>query len=136
MKRTLILLTVVALCPAAASADSLSITDLAFGTGIENRAVTGVDTVFTLDQGRVYCWTVVTGAGAGDTVLHTWYLGDRQVQQIALAVRGARWRTHSYKTLDSDMAGTWRVEVTDRSGRKLADGAITVSEPEAVPDSP
>ena len=129
MKRVLLLVAAVALWPAAVSADSLSITDLAFGTGIEDRAVIGVDTAFTVNQGRVYCWTVVSDAGEADTIYHTWFLGEREVQSIALGVRGARWRTHSYKTLGQGMAGTWRVEVTDRSGRMLAEGAITVTDP-------
>ena len=129
MKRALFLLAAVTLCPAAASADSLSVTDMAFGTGIESRAVVGVDTAFTIDQGRVYCWTVVTGAGAGDTIYHTWYKGESLVQKVALGVRGARWRTYSYKTLGEGLAGAWRVEVTDRGDRMLAEGTITVADP-------
>jgi hypothetical protein len=110
-----------------AQADSLTITDIAFGTGIENHAITGVDTVFNVDVGRVYCWTVTTGAGAGDSVFHTWILGERAVQRVPLRVEGARYRTHTFKTMSKAMAGRWTVEVTDRNGTMLAKGSVVVT---------
>ena len=88
MLRVLLITIVVISVPLCAFADSLSVTNLAFGTGIENRAITGVDTVFTVDQGRLYCWTVVETAGAGDTIYHLWSHNGRAVQKISLAVRG------------------------------------------------
>lgn len=110
----------------AAHADSLSVANIAFGTGIENHALTGVDTSFSLSIGRLYCWTWVADAGAGDTIFHTWIIKDYESQRIALPVKGWRYRTHSFKTLNEKSAGTWTVKVTDTSGRLLAVDSVTV----------
>jgi hypothetical protein len=123
-------LTFVALLLLAASsahADSLTVTDMAFGTGIENHAITGVDNAFTVDVGRVYCWTVTVGAGEGDTIFHTWILGDHAVQRVPLRVEGARYRTYTFKTMSKAMVGTWTVEVTDRNGTMLAKDSVVVA---------
>jgi hypothetical protein len=110
-----------------AQADSLTVTDMAFGTGIENHAITGVDTSFSADVGRVYCWTVTTGAGDGDTIFHTWILRDYAVQRVPLRVEGARYRTYTFKTMSEAMTGTWTVEVTDRNGIMLARDSVVVT---------
>ena len=126
MKRAL-LFTLITLAATSAHADSLSVSDMAFGTGIESRHITGVDTAFSVDAGRIYCWTVITNAAAGDTIYHTWTLGDRAVQRIPLWVEGRRYRTHTYKSLSKAMAGTWTVEVTDRDGNMLAKESVVVT---------
>ena len=111
---------------AAAHADSLSVTNIAFGTGIENHALIGVDTSFSAAIGRLYCWTLVADAGAGDTIYHTWTIRGYVAQRVALPVRGYRFRTHSFKTLGEKLSGIWKVEVTDRNGRLLAADSVTV----------
>lgn len=110
----------------AAHADSLSVTNIAFGTGIENHALTGVDTSFSIAIGKLYCWTLVADAGAGDTVFHTWIIKGYAAQRVPLLVNGYRYRTHSFKTLGEKMAGRWIVQVTDKNGRLLAEDSVTV----------
>ena len=41
-----------------AHADSLHVIKMAFGTGVENHTITGVDTSFSTDVGRLYFWSV------------------------------------------------------------------------------
>jgi len=125
--KTFITLAAICTLAATAAAEPLSIGNIAFGTGIENHAVTGVDTTFTLDAGRIYCWTVVQNAGAADTTYHTWTLDGAFIQKVPLAVRGARYRTNSYKTLLESNTGTWTVEVTDQQGNRLAIDSVTVT---------
>ena len=126
MKRISLVLCMVLAWSAAASADSLKVTEIAFGTGIENHAVTGVDTSFSMDAGRLYCWCVVRNAGEGDTLFHVWTLNGTEVQRVALPVKGGRYRTNSFKTLFEGMAGNWEVEAIDRAGNVLATDSVTV----------
>jgi hypothetical protein len=126
MLRIVITTGLLALAPTLVLADSLAVTGMVFGTGIEDHVVTGVDTVFRVDQGRIYCWTSVSGGGTGDTVFHAWSRDGKVVQRIPLHVEGRRYRTYSYKSLSPDLAGVWQVRVTDREGRRLAEDSVVV----------
>ena len=109
-----------------AHADSLSVTNTAFGTGIEDHTITGVDTTFSRSVGRLYFWALIADAGAGDTVYHCWIIRNWVAQRIAIPVQGKRFRTHSVKTLDEQMTGRWIVKVEDRHGRVLSADSVTV----------
>jgi hypothetical protein len=124
--KSAVMLALVLVLAGAAHADSLSVTNIAFGTGIENHALTGVDTSFTLGIGKLFCWTLVADAGAGDTIFHTWIIRGYTAQRVPLPVNGYRYRTHSFKTLGEKMTGTWVVQVTDRNGRLLATDSVTI----------
>lgn len=125
MKKAILVVWVLALATVA-QADSLSVTNIAFGTGIENHALTGVDTTFSKSIGRLYCWTLVADAGAGDTIYHTWSIRGYISQRVPLPVKGYRYRTHSFKTLGEKTTGRWKVEVTDSNGRILAADSVYV----------
>lgn len=124
---TLILtLALISILPRPAHADSLSVTNTAFGTGIENHTVIGVDTSFSQSVGRLYFWALVAHATPGDTVYHVWTLRGWTSQRIGIAVQGTLFRTHTVKTLGDKMAGRWAVQVEDKSGHVLAADSVTV----------
>jgi hypothetical protein len=126
MFRLILVACLLALWPTLILADSLAVSDIAFGTGIQDKAVTGVDTVFDVTQERIYCWNVVRHAAANDTIYHTWYLDGKEIQKVPLPVEGFRYRTHSYKSLWGKLSGEWTVEVTDRAGNLLAKESVEV----------
>jgi hypothetical protein len=119
-------LTLLTCLPRAAHADSLSVTNTAFGVGIEDHAVTGVDTSFSQTVGRLYFWALVANAHPGDTVYHVWSIRGWTSQRICIPVQGYRFRTHSVKTLGEKMAGRWSVHVEDKQGHLLAADSVTV----------
>lgn len=66
---------------------------------------------------------------AGDTTVeHRWYRNDRLTQAVTLRVRAtdSGYRTYSRTTAGADRAGTWRVEVRDRTGAVLAEKTFVV----------
>ena len=126
MFRLILTVCLLAFWPTLLLADSLTVSDIAFGTGIQDKAVTGVDTVFDVTQDRIYCWNVVRHAAANDTIYHTWFLNDKEIQKVPLPVQGFRYRTHSYKSLWGNLSGVWTVEVTDLAGNLLAKESIEV----------
>lgn len=109
-----------------AHADSLSVTNTAFGTGIENHTVTGVDTSFSQGVGRLYFWALVSNATPGDTIYHVWTIRNWTSQRIGIPVNGSGFRTHSVKTLSNKMVGRWTVQVEDKSGHVLSTDSVTV----------
>jgi hypothetical protein len=119
-------LMLLSLAAAPVQADSLSVTNTAFGTGIENHMVTGVDTAFTQSIGRLYFWALVANAEPGDTVYHTWSIRGWVSQRIAVPVQGYLFRTHTFKTLGDKMTGRWAVHVEDNHGQLLAADTVTV----------
>lgn len=119
-------LTFLIVAAAPAHADSLSVSNTAFGTGIENHMVTGVDSAFSQSIGRLYFWALIANAAPGDTVFHSWSIRGWVSQRIAVPVQGHLFRTHSFKTLGEKMTGRWAVHVEDQEGRMLAADTVTV----------
>jgi hypothetical protein len=126
MFRVILVACLLACWPTLLLADSLTVSDMAFGTGIQDKAVTGVDTVFDVTVERIYCWNVVRHAAANDTIYHTWYLNGNEIQKVPLPVKGFRYRTHSFKSLWGSLSGVWTVKVTDLAGNLLAEESVDV----------
>ena len=128
MKRATLILTLALISSTQqpAYADSLSVINSAFGTGIENHTVIGVDTSFSQSVGKLYFWALIGDAKPGDTVYHVWSIRGWTSQRIRIPVQGYRFRTHSVKTLGDKMAGRWAVHVEDKEGRVLAADSVTV----------
>lgn len=126
MRRLAIATLVIAALPTLAHADSTRVVKMAFGTGIDNHTITGVDTTFPADCGRLYFWTVTAGPMEADTIFHTWFRNGYQIQRTAIEVRGSFYRAHTFKTINARLAGSWEVTVSDRTGRLLAADSTTV----------
>lgn len=99
----------------------LTVDQMVFCTGVEDREPVGADTAFTDTVGQVYCFTTISGAEDETTVSHVWYLNDEEKASVDLAVKGKTWRTWSSKRIPKEWDGTWKVEV------KSADGSVLMS---------
>lgn len=86
---------------------------------VENREPVGVAETFPADVGKVYCYTKVVGAAAGETITHVWYHGDRKMAEVTLSIGGPSWRTYSSKRILPSWTGRWRVEIVDSSGNVI-----------------
>lgn len=92
----------------------LRILDAGFGSGVEDRRLTGRSQVFPPGS-RVYFWMEVDGARPGQVLRHIWIYQGREMQEIALTLKAERWPTWSYKTFFPEQRGAWLLELRDES---------------------
>ena len=95
-----------------------------FCTGIAEREPLDDLTTLAAPAEKVFFFTELIGM-AGKTVTHKWSLDGQAMGEVAISVGADRWRCYSTKTLASTMAGTWKVEVVDDAGNKLAEKTLT-----------
>jgi hypothetical protein len=74
---------------------------------------------FTVDVGKLYCFTKIMGAESPTHVTHVWYFDGTERARVELAVNGASWRTFSSKIIQPHELGAWRVDVLDADGNVL-----------------
>jgi hypothetical protein len=101
--------------------------EVVFAQSVDEKQPAGVDTVFASDAGRVYCWTLVTGATDSTRITHRWFYGDTEMASVDLDIGSSRWRTWSFKTIMPEWTGRWSVSVNDSGGRTLATSRFRVS---------
>ena len=99
------------------------VAEIFLGSGVENREAIGVDTIFSADAGKIYCWTKITGATTETQISHNWYYQDEEVIKIEMPVKSSSYRCWSIKTIYPEMTGSWKVEIEDAEGEII--GAIS-----------
>lgn len=114
------------ICLNAQEKSNLVVNEILLGTGLENREVTGVDTTFSADVGKIYCWTKITGATSETQIAHHWYFDEKEVAEIVISVKYPSYRCWSIKTIYPEMKGNWKVEVKDSEGKTLGLISFTV----------
>jgi hypothetical protein len=103
----------------AGAAMALEVSDAVITTAIvEREPVDSVD-VFPVQNGKLYCFTRITGADEPTYVYHLWYREGQLMSRVELAVNTSSWRTWSAKNLLEDWPGKWRVEIQDVAGKVL-----------------
>jgi len=98
-----------------------------FTSTVENREPIDALTQTSTDLQKLFFFTEFMGL-AGQTLIHRWFYFDEIVAEIPFDVKGPRWRVHSYKSLSSDLSGTWSVEVVTPEGFSLGKYFITVEQ--------
>lgn len=93
-----------------AGASKAAAAELAVGTAVAERQLTGMAESFPASVGTLYCYMKISNA-AGAQVEHVWYKGDTEMSRVKLNVTGSPWRTWSTKKLGADAAGDWRCDV-------------------------
>src|SRR3954469_21411276 len=93
--------------------------ELAVGKTIDKNMPVDTAASFPADVGSVVAWSRITGAEAGTKITHEWIHGA-DTSKVELTVNGSPWRTYSRKTIGSEGAGDWTVQVLDASGKVLA----------------
>lgn len=64
----------------------------------------------------------------GNNIRVNWYFNNQLDSQLRLQVHNNNWRTHASKQLDRERIGSWRVELIDGSGNRLATRDFTVTQ--------
>jgi hypothetical protein len=107
---------------------ALSVDQMDFCTAVEEREPVGVDTVFSADVERIFCFTKISGVEEATTVSHVWYHGDKEMARLELSVKADGWRTWSSKRIVPEWTGSWRVEVLSETGDLLLSKSFIVQE--------
>jgi hypothetical protein len=84
--------------------------ELAVGTAVAERQLTGMAESFPASTSTLYCYMKITNA-ADALVEHVWYKGETEMSRVKLNVTGSPWRTWSTKKLGAEAAGDWRCDV-------------------------
>ena len=93
-----------------AGAPKAAAAELAVGTAVAERQLTGMAEAFPASTGTLYCYMKISNA-ANAQVEHVWFKGDTEMSRVKLNVTGSPWRTWSSKKLGADAAGDWRCDV-------------------------
>lgn len=101
------------------AASSLTVEDVAVGTGVVDRVLSGSSDKFSAEVGDLVCFTRVMGAAEGDSIKHRWYRGGKLMADISLDVKPGRWRTWSEKSIPVGATGEWKVEIVGPDGLVL-----------------
>jgi len=110
---------------ATAEGGDFSVLDAKVGTGIDNLMPVGESSSFKTDVGKVWFWTKVSGT-EGQEITHAWYKGEEKMSEVKLPMKFGTMRTWSYKSIPTDGAGDWRVDVVSPSGTVLKSVAFKV----------
>ncbi len=95
----------------ASSASVLEVLEIAIAKGIQDREAIEVADTFTVDVGKLYCWTKIAGGVDGNSVVHRWKKDGEVIAEITLNVNASPWRTFSSKAIMPEWTGNWVVEV-------------------------
>lgn len=112
--------------PAAeAPAPAIKVEKIVTAAGIEKKEPVNEASVFDKDTVKVYTWTRIIAENPPTRVKHVYYLNDKKMTEIEIAVGGSPWRIWSAKTV---RPGSWKVEITDENDKVLSTAAFTVSD--------
>ena len=104
----------------------IKVEEIAVCKSVENRTPVGIDSVFSSDIGKLYCYTKLKSQNDKYTISHVWFYNNKQMTKIDLNVKLKSWRTWSAKTIYPKWTGDWRVEVQDSNGNVLSKIAFKI----------
>ena len=84
--------------------------------GIENYAPRTPAVVFSIDIGKVNCYSSFDPVPEKTYIHHSWYYKDRLTHRKRLYLKPPRWATYTSIELREADRGPWRVEITDKDG--------------------
>jgi len=103
----------------AQEAPEISVIDLEVCTSVEERVPVGVDTSFSGDVEKLYCFTKITSNQDEGSIFHVWLYNDRVMARVELSTKAKVWRTWSSKRILPSWTGKWRVDVEAPDGTVL-----------------
>lgn len=119
MLRYMVLTSIILMSFALRPSLAIDAVDAVITTAVFDREPVDMVEVFPRQNGKLYCFTRITGAEEPVKVYHVWYRGEQLMSRVELPVNSSSWRTWSAKQLLEDWPGEWHVEVQDESGNVL-----------------
>lgn len=102
-----------------AVARALEVIEVAISTGVVDHLPIDSVESYTVNAGKLYCFTRVMGSAGRDKVIHVWRREGQEMARIELPLRSDDFRTWSVKTLQPTWSGKWQVDVVDDAGTVL-----------------
>ena len=94
----------------------LTLTEAVVCEGIESYAPRTPAVVFSINIGKVSCYSNFDPVPEKTYIHHRWYFKDRLSTKKKLYLKPPRWATYTSIQLREADRGTWRVEITDKEG--------------------
>jgi len=109
------------------TSSNVKIANHAVCSSVEDRIPKGESASFSSEIGKIWFFTEANLAVEDEeTITHKWYLKGQEISSVELEVKGPRWRTFSYKSIDRFMKGSWKVQAVSSNGTILADSEFRV----------
>jgi Protein of unknown function (DUF2914) len=91
--------------------DGITLVRAVICEGIEDFAPKHVAVAFSIDVGKISCYTAFEGLSGTTYTLHKWFRRDALVTSKRLTLKPPRWATYSSIQLREGDKGPWRVEI-------------------------
>jgi hypothetical protein len=116
-----LLLSLATVIPVFAADDGITVTEIVITSKIvKGKPIDSIKRLSSSTDKNLYCFTrTVAPAGTDSNIKHIWFKGEEKTGEFTLPVKGEKWRTYSKKRIPQGLAGEWRVEVIDSSGKLL-----------------
>ncbi len=101
------------------ASEQLTLTKAVMCESIQKFAPVNEAIVFSIDLGRVYCYTEFDPVPKQTVIYHKWYHQGSQVTVKQFKINPPRWSSFSSMQLRDADKGPWRVDVTDNSDNLL-----------------
>ena len=99
--------------------DRLTLTEAVMCEGIESYAPQTPAVVFSIDIGKVNCYSSFDPVPEKTHIYHRWYYKDKLTHRKRLYLKPPRWATYTRIELREADRGPWRVEITAKDGKIL-----------------
>jgi len=94
---------------------ALSLGEATMCEGIKEYEPVNQSVAFSLDIGKIFCFTSFDIVPSQTMIYHNWYRNDHLVTSKRLTLKTPKWSTFSSIQLREADKGPWRVEIQDKN---------------------
>jgi len=113
---------------AAKDSNKLSLEQAVMCEGIKDYAPLNKAVVFSMEIGKIYCFTSFDHVPQKMVIYHNWYRNDSLVTTKRLTLQPPEWSTFSSIQLREADKGLWRLEIKDQTKKVLQTLRFSVTE--------
>lgn len=106
----------------------LSLDEAVVCEGIKDFAPVNKAIVFSLEIGKVYCFTSFDHVPQETVIYHNWYRNDRLITTKRLSLQPPQWSTFSSIQLREADKGPWRLVIKDKTKKVLRIVKFSITE--------
>lgn len=115
-------------CQGAPASGKLKLVKAVMCETIQEYAPVNTAVVFSMELGRVSCFTEFDLVPEKTYIHHKWYRKDSLITDKRLTINPPRWSSFTSVQLRDADKGPWRVEITDEKGRHLRTLRFSITE--------
>ena len=106
----------------------LSLGEAVMCEGIKDYAPVNRAIVFSLEIGKVYCFSSFDHVPQETVIYHNWYRNDRLITTKRLSLQRPQWSTFSSIQLREADKGPWRLVIKDKTKKVLRIVKFSITE--------